>query len=298
MAVTAPQSLSQAASLQKKPSPLPYIMLMLGMLIAVAMGGWSFYQSQLTEKIVILARDIPYGQQLTAEDLAVIEVQRYRPAQLTGIADPNSVIGRWAARDLGTDDLVQPAMLLDAPPAEPVYPNGRKLTKNMVPVPFAVSAIGPITDRDLVNIGFSSTNPELCLSVQGASASVMPGAAQQSFACRFLSSVRVLYLNGDVAYLEVTPYQAHALWSLQSAGVQLWGERYGATSDPLQPMDRLDASAISIEQLAAPAPVETNNNAPASAQVQSAPDDTTQTPAQPEPVVPGSNTAIPGSEQP
>ena len=47
------------------------------------------------------------------------------------------------------------------------------------------------------------------------------------FACRLLQRVKVLYVDEgtSVAYLQMTPYQAHTIWALQAAGVQLWGER-------------------------------------------------------------------------
>jgi hypothetical protein len=47
----------------------------------------------------------------------------------------------------------------------------------------------------------------------------------------------------------MTPYQSHTIWALQAAGVQLWGERYGASSDELPAMDRLDASQIAADRL-------------------------------------------------
>jgi hypothetical protein len=57
-----------------------------------------------------------------------------------------------------------------------------------------------------------------------------------------------------VAYLELSPYQAHTVWAVQAAGVELWGERYGAGSEPLPPLDRLDIGQVNVEQLDAPAP--------------------------------------------
>jgi hypothetical protein len=81
-----------------------------------------------------------------------------------------------------------------------------------------------------------------------------PQAGQQlrAFACRFLERVPVLYIDSGTAYLEVTPYQAHAIWALQASSSQLWGERYGQSSDPLVPMDKLDASEVTLDRLTAP----------------------------------------------
>ncbi|NJM08043.1 hypothetical protein HC891_20410 [Candidatus Gracilibacteria bacterium] len=52
-----------------------------------------------------------------------------------------------------------------------------------------------------------------------------------------------------IAYLELTPYQAHAVWAAQASGLQLWGERYGASSRPLTALDRLDIGQISSDLL-------------------------------------------------
>ncbi len=71
------------------------------------------------------------------------------------------------------------------------------------------------------------------------------------FACRLLQRVKVLWVDAEksIAYLQMTPYQAHTIWALQAANVQLWGERYGASSDELPSMDRLDAAQIDTNRL-------------------------------------------------
>jgi hypothetical protein len=197
-------------------------------------------------------RTVPFGQQISADDLATIEVPYHRPVQLAGITDPQAIIGQWAAREIGPDDLVQPGMLMPAPPDQPVYPNGAQLARDMVPLPFSTETIGPLTHYDRVNIGFNDPagDQALCQNSGGsaASAPVAADATEQGrpYACRLLQRVRVLYVDEErqVAYLEVTPYQAHAIWALQAADLPLWGERYGATSDPLAALDRLDASQL------------------------------------------------------
>jgi hypothetical protein len=64
-----------------------------------------------------------------------------------------------------------------------------------------------------------------------------------------MSSVRILYIDGATAYLEMTPSQAHSMWALQAAGVAMWGERYGTLSTPLMYMDRLDAGQVILPDL-------------------------------------------------
>jgi hypothetical protein len=236
--------LSQALN-PRRPNIAPALLLALGLIVALGAATFGFVESRRTERVVIALRAVPYGHQIAAEDVGVVELPLHRPAQLTGIADPAAVVGRWAAREFGPNDLLQPAMLLDAPPDQPVYPNGRRLAHNAVPLPFPVTALGPLTDRDRVNIGFIADDPALCRPGDSGA----PSDPDLPYACRFMTGVPVLYIEGGTAYLEVTPYQAHAVWALQGAGVQLWGERYGASSDPLPGMERLDASQIDLNQL-------------------------------------------------
>lgn len=279
--------LSQALT-RKKSNPIPVILLAVGLIVAVGFAIIGYLESQKTETVVVLTRDVPYGQQITAEDVGVIEVPLHRAEQLAGITNAQAVVGQYAARNLGANDLAQPSMLMAEPPTQPVYPNGEQLTPNMVPVPFSTSTIGPITYRDRVNIGFSdpSGDPGLCDAAKTAAAGEEPTViapatgptTPRPYACRFLSDVRVLWIDGETAYLEVTPYQAHAIWALQAAGLQMWGERYGVTSDPLPSLGRLDIGQVNTEELLAPAPTP-----------QVADEVSTDT------AVPGTDTAIPGS---
>jgi hypothetical protein len=171
----------------------------------------------------------------------------------------------WAAREIGPNDIVQPAMLLAAAPDQPVYPSGQQLDRDTVPIPFSTETIGPLTYRDLVNVGYNSTtgDPQMCIASGGSVSESASAPAQTAmadtathpqgrpFACRLLQRVKVLWVDTDksVAYLQLTPYQAHTIWALQAANVQLWGERYGSSSDELPAMDRLDAAQIDAHRL-------------------------------------------------
>jgi hypothetical protein len=256
--------LSQAMA-RRKSGLLPLLLLGLGIVVALGFATAGYLESRRTERVVVFVRDVPFGQQIAAEDLGTVELPLHRPAQLQGLADPAAVVGQYAARDLGADDLAQPGMLMAEPPDQPVYPNGQQLTANMVPVPFATTTIGPLTHRDRVNVGFNDSQgaPDLCDQARSAAAGREPSveapsttARPRAFACRLLSDLRVLFVDeaAGVAYLELTPYQAHTVWALQAAGLQLWGERYGASSDLLPALDRLDIGQVSAEELTAPVP--------------------------------------------
>lgn len=253
--------LSQALQ-RRKSNPVPILLLTIGLLAAISFALWGYIESQRMEPVVLFVRAVPFGQRITAEDVGTISLARHRPEAVRGIASPSQVIGQYATRNLGVNDLAQPAMLMPEPPTQPVYPNGQQLGVNMVPFPFSVSAIGPVTDRDRVNLGFidSTGSPDLCDPAKVAAASARPstapsGAAQaRPYTCRLISAMRVLYIDGGTAYLETTPFQAQALRALQAAGVAMWAERYGLASDELPGMDRLDAGQVTDEQMQAPAP--------------------------------------------
>jgi hypothetical protein len=256
------QPLSQALN-PKKSNLLPALLLVLGLIIALSTATYGYLESRRTEQVIIAVRDVPFGQQITADDLGTIELPLHRPAQLTGLSDPASIIGTWAAREIGPNDVIQTTKVMDSAPDQPVYPSGQKLDKDTVPIPFSIATIGPLTVRDFVNVGYNaaSGDPQLCASnagiVQSAPAPAPvaeagDGQAQpRPFACRLMVRVKVLYVDDgkQLAYLQMTPYQSHTIWALQAAGVSMWGERYGASSDELPAMDRLDAGQISTDRL-------------------------------------------------
>jgi hypothetical protein len=257
------QPLNQALTI-KKSNLGAALLLVIGLVIALGAATYGYLESRRAEKVVIAVRDIPYGHQIVADDLGTIELPLHRPVQLAGMTDPNLVVGTWAARTIGPNDVMQPTMLLQEAPDQPVYPSGQKLDKDTVPIPFSTMTIGPLTERDFVNIGFSDLegDPKLCLSAGGEAVAAAPAPAADGatnvadgqgrpYACRLLQRVKVLWVDAEksVAYLQVTPYQAHAIWSIQAANMMLWGERYGSTSDELPSLDRLDASQIDMTKL-------------------------------------------------
>lgn len=291
-------ALHQALTPKKRTLIAP-LLLIVGLIVCIGAAAYGYLESRRVETVVIAARDIPYGRQIVQDDLALIELPLHRPVQVAGITDPATVIGQYAARQIGPNDIVQGAMLMASPPDDPVYPNGAKLDRDMVPVPFALAALGPITDRDLVNIGFTTTDATLC---DREVADVPPGTVLpppaphgpaadsatsqtlgRAFACRYMANVRILYIDGGTAYLEMTPSQAHAMWALTAAGVQMWGERYGAKSTPLMYMDRLDAGQITLPDITLPVS-ETIRVEPGLVH-----------PPSPDAAIPGANTQVPGS---
>jgi hypothetical protein len=171
---------------------------------------------------------------------------------LVGIGDPQLAIGQWATRQLQPHDLLQTSMIQSTPPDRPTYPNGHMLEPGMVAFPFPLAGVGPLHDHDRLNIGFSASNPALCQNpAEGADGSRDTAGA---YACRFLSNITILYIDQDVAYIQLHPYQAQALRALQANGATLWGERYGSNSPTLPTLNRLSGEQIDPQQLATPTP--------------------------------------------
>ncbi|MEF3273959.1 MAG: flagellar biosynthesis protein FlgA [Chloroflexus sp.] len=260
--MSASGTLNQALT-RRRSNPLPTILIGLGLIITAVFTVIAFLEAGRSEPVVILARDVPFGQQIRADDLAVVLLPRHRPVQLAGINSPSLAIGQFATRNLAANDLLQPSMIMERSPNQPVYPNGEALTSGMVPVPFSTETIGPLTHHDRVNIGFNDPegSPDVCdqtrSAVEGRVPTVQPPVSPlppRPYACRLLSGARVLYVDTEaqVAYLELTPYQAHVIWALRAAGLPLWGERYGSDAPILPALDRLDIGQITVDELTAP----------------------------------------------
>ena len=113
----------------KKSNLAPALLLILGIVIALSAASYGYLESRRTETVIVAVRSVPFGQQVTADDLGTIELPLHRPIQLAGMADANAVVGKWAAREIGPNDLLQPTMLLDRAPSQPVYPSGQQLDK-------------------------------------------------------------------------------------------------------------------------------------------------------------------------
>ncbi len=261
----------------KKKNVLGPLLLVLGIIVFLGAGIYGYLESQRTERVVVALTEIPYGQQITAESLGTIELALHRPVQVAGLPNPQAIVGQYAARPIGVNDLVKPDMLMTEPPAQPVFPNGRELPINMTTIQFPVSAIGPVRDTDTVNVGYTDTSgsPDLCMEMGGAPVPSRPqiearpalqagppanstvadraapggGTLGTPYACRLMQGIEILYVAGDTAYLSVTPYQALALQALSAQGIQMWGELYGRVSDPLPSMDRLSPDQIQLDPL-------------------------------------------------
>jgi hypothetical protein len=239
------------------------IILGLAILLCFGLAYLALMQQQQVETVVVTTRAIPYGQVIPPDALKTIEVPRDRPIEIKGLGAPQAVIGRWASHDLGANDILEAADLLQQPPTCPVYPNGRCLASDMVALPFPVKALGPLSDRDVVNLGYSDPagDPRRCAEQGGAlvgdqapdADSAAAGLAPEPYACRLLTQVPVLYIDqtGGIAYLQMTPYQAHAVRALDAAQLPLWGERYGSASAPLVALQKLSPAEVALDPLIA-----------------------------------------------
>lgn len=252
------QPVAQALAPQKR-SILPSIVLIVALLMAVAAAAFGFYEQSRTETVLIALKPLVYGQQITTEDLGTIEVPLHRPQQLAGITDAAAVVGKWASGDVRANEQLQPAMLLDKAPDQPVYPSGEELNKDMVVLPLSTETIGPLTHRDVLNIGFNDTtgDPTRCTGAGGtATPSVGVDGEPQPYACRLITGANVLHVDDakQIAYIELTPDAAHAVWSVQAAQLTIWGERYGQASAPVPNMDRIDIGQVKPDMVVLPQP--------------------------------------------
>lgn len=220
-----------------------------GLIGALLMAVLAWREGARQEPVMVVLREITVGAPLAAEDFELVMLPRHRPVQLRGISDQRAVVGRYAARELRPGDLLQPSMLRDDAPSQPRYPNGALLTRGMVPFAVALRGLGPLSVHDRLNLGFSDSGggAQLC--------SAAPDTAAVPYACRLLSSLRILYIDeaAGLLYVEVTPYQAQSLYALQAAGVVLWAERYAADAPQLSELSRLESRAIERSRLQAPA---------------------------------------------
>jgi hypothetical protein len=162
--------------------------------------------------------------------------------------------------------VITPRMIQTSPPTQITFPNGRVLADHLVAVPIAIASVGPVTDHDTLNIGFISDRPEYCDRAQANNPTtttlppvvvvdpMQPNDAKPRYACRWASSLPVLYVDpqNETAFVAMTPPQSLAYQSLRAAGVELWFERYGAGSAPLQFLDRRYPNQVTLPELTDP----------------------------------------------
>lgn len=252
--------LSQTVAPKKSNKGIKLLILAAAVLcIMLAVGAW--FAQQRKERVVIATRHVPFGQQIAKDDLATIEVAYDRAQQIQGITNPNIVIGQWARHEIVENAMILPAMLQATPPTQPVYPSGQMLNKNMVAVPFSTETVGPLTIRDLINIVYldETGDPRRCNTYTipastGTTTNTSQTTSQgdelgQPYACRLVTGVRVLHVDAEqkVAYIEVPQETSLSVWAVQAAGLPMYAERIGATSDPMVPLQRLDVTQITPE---------------------------------------------------
>ncbi|KPL79970.1 SAF domain-containing protein [Herpetosiphon geysericola] len=250
-------------------SPLPILLTILGIL-AVAFGIYTNVMNQRTELVAIWSRDVPAGVQITLEDLGTIAVPINRVPQLDGVSNPEILVGTWSTRNVGKDELATMAQVSMVPPTRPMYPNGKALPQGMVPLPFSTTTVGPLTDRDYLNIGFTDPtgDQDRCREVGGTptngdvtevltegsipeGASVLPASASNvsangepiPYTCMLMTKLEVLYVDGTkgAAFLAGTLYQSQALWTVSAIpGVSLFGQRYSGDSEMAPVIGRME----------------------------------------------------------
>lgn len=260
------------------------VLIGLGVVLFLVASAWLYWESRRFEPVVVAVRDIVAGQQITAQDLGIVDMPRDRPDAVRGFGDPSAVIGNYAEVTILANTVIVPRMVRANPPTEITYPNGRALPPNMVGVPIDVSTLGPVTDRDALNIGFISDQPSYCERALASSINpdapppvvstlpVVPAVGQPSpesgempvvqqgstepprYACRWASSLSILYIDPDrsLAYVAMTPAQSLAYQALRATGAEVWFERYSLASQPLQYLDRRYLQQVSLGELTDP----------------------------------------------
>lgn len=238
----------------------------LGAVLLILSSIWLAWESRRFEPVIVAARDIPAGTQITADDLAVADLPAQRPDALRGFSDSAALLGSYATTTIIANTVITPRMVQTTPPTQITFPNGRVLADHLVAVPIAIESVGPVTDHDTLNIGFISNRPEYCDRAQATNPTtatrppvvvvdpLQSTEQQPRYACRWASSLPVLYVDpkAQTAFVAMTPPQSLAYQSLRAAGVELWFERYGAGSAPLQFLDRRYPNQVTLAELTDP----------------------------------------------
>ena len=262
----------------------PWLLPALGMtfaLLMMALGLYFAVTNNRTDNVTVWARPVMAGQQIVREDLAVIALPVQRPDSLAVVHNVDAVVGMWSTRSVGSNELVSAAQVQVDAPTVPFYPSGESLPTGMVALPFSIKSVGPVTERDTINVNFvdRTGDPTRCAALGGtplpatvvlsttAAPAPMTGdpfnpalttgltdSTGQPIAatCRLIPQLNVLYVDSaaQIAFLAATPYQSQAVYTLAgSEDVTLYGERYGATAPTLPYLTRLDPASINATLL-------------------------------------------------
>ena len=237
---------------------MPALMVVIAIVI-IAIGVYMSFINNRTELVQVWARPVVAGQQITADDLTTIALPINRPETLATVSQHSNLIGLWALRSAATGELIAPAQVSTTAPTTPFYPNGVALPADMVALPFSLESVGPVNDRDTINVNFidAAGDPKRCHSLGGSTD--VPSAIRADaygnplpLTCRLLPQMDVLYVDQvtQIAYLAATPYQSQAVYTLAALeNVQLYGERYGSTSAALPFLSPLDPVSIEADML-------------------------------------------------
>lgn len=240
---------------------MPAILTLIALLISGSGLGLALTANQ-TEQVLVWARPVVAGQRISAEDITTIALPINRPPALNTLSEGNQPVGLWVLRNNNTGELINSSQLSTTAPTIPFYPNGASLPANMVALPFATDTIGPLSDNDTININFidSSGDPQRCTALGGTSEQIEAIANDLQgkhlpITCRLLPQMEVLYVDSanQIAYLAATPYQSQAVYTLSAIEhVQLYGERYGSTSEALPYLTLLNPANLNADMLTGP----------------------------------------------
>ncbi|HMO57205.1 MAG TPA: SAF domain-containing protein [Roseiflexaceae bacterium] len=205
-----------------------------------------------TDPVVLVSIAVAPGEQITAAQLTLVQVPRFRPAALQGITDPALVIGQYARVQLSPNQLVTPDLVQPMPLSRHVFVNGPLPAELLQATVYELprTALSTVTAQDQVNIlvlvdetrGRDPAFSVGTIDTPGRGARVV----------RVLRDLNVLSVNERTAFLEVSHTQSVYLWSLQSSGATVVGELTVAGGAPLGPVQLADLSPEALGMVAAP----------------------------------------------
>lgn len=223
--------------------------------LVAGVSAWALtMESARTKPVVVAAQPIAPGERIRPEQLTVIQAPLYRPAALTGIADPGLITGQYARVQISVNQVLTFDLVQAQPLSQHSFANGALPAELLQATVYELPRTGltSLTSQDKVNILV------LVDEARGRDPAFRVGAmdtpGQGSRVVRVLRGLNVLAVNDRTAFLEVTPAQSAYLWALQLASIPFVGELDATADAPLGPLRAAELSLADLSMDATPAP--------------------------------------------